>query len=640
MDRMIHCRAWRARWTLAVPPARTRRSTREHHLLPGRRGDPAARRCSTAAGTDRAATHDRRQPAPARRPLPGARVQHPHPGAAVLRGAAHDDRASCSIPPTRPSARRPTSTPAGRTAGSPAPRPRTPPTSSPRACCAGSRTPSRGRPRSSTPSPPTTLPTAPPILALPPQALASSAPSVMLGRDFRAQTMAVVLGVPAEKLRPVGQLDVPSFAESGPELDDDGLPAGEAQAWSSDEDEAEADAQAAAAWMDDPQAMALDAEDDEDVRGRLPGRAGGRLRRVGRRRGRRPDGLRGLRRRVRRARGRRAARRRRRRTTTTSPRPRARSPSGPTRTATTSEAGWAEAEESAFPAGADEPATLSGEDDYDDESSEPTRTRSRRPTPYEDEEPVDRAVRGGRLRRAVRGGVRKLQRRCGRRRARPGRAGRGARRGTARHPGQDRRPRQARPAVRGARGLQGRLAGRAGPARGVRRLPRAAGPDAAAADAQARRGRVPRHARHRRRDAAGHRRLGHAPARGRRLRAVPGRPERAGGARLRAPDAAARRRLRARHASAASPWWSTARCDVGAREARAWIARGDLADPDRRAAPAGAGRARHGGRARVPARRRRQARRRLRRLVRRRRWSPPCAGSAPPRRSRSRPASR
>jgi len=56
-----------------------------------------------------------------------------------------------------------------------------------------------------------------PILALPPQALASSAPSVMLGRDFRAQTMAVVLGVPAEKLQPVGQLDVPAFAESGPE---------------------------------------------------------------------------------------------------------------------------------------------------------------------------------------------------------------------------------------------------------------------------------------------------------------------------------------------------------------------------------------------------------------------------------------
>jgi hypothetical protein len=104
-----------------------------------------------------------------------------------------------------------------------------------------------------------------PILALPPQALATSAPSVLLGRDFRAQTMAVVLGVPAEKLRPVGQLDVPALAEPEPELDDDGLPAGAAQAWSSDEDEAEADAQAAAAWMEDPQAMALDAEDEDDA---------------------------------------------------------------------------------------------------------------------------------------------------------------------------------------------------------------------------------------------------------------------------------------------------------------------------------------------------------------------------------------
>ena len=88
MDRMIHCRARRAGWRLAVPPARTRRSTREHHLLPGRRGDSAASRCSTAAGTNRASARDRRQPAPARRPLPGARLQHPHPGAAVLRGAA------------------------------------------------------------------------------------------------------------------------------------------------------------------------------------------------------------------------------------------------------------------------------------------------------------------------------------------------------------------------------------------------------------------------------------------------------------------------------------------------------------------------------------------------------------------------
>jgi hypothetical protein len=209
-----------------------------------------------------------------------------------------------------------------------------------------------------------------PILALPPQALATSAPSVLLGRDFRAQTMAVVLGVPTEKLRPVGQIDVPALGEPGPELDDDGLPASEAQAWSSDEDEA-----AAAAWMDDPQAMALDAEEDDEAHGyeeepeidygasvddvdvdqmayddgddeeydaleeeppaaeaadydEEPGAEGQESDWAY------EDGY-------------------------------------------EEEAGWAEAEESAFPAGAAEPATLSGEEDYDDELGA---------EPYEDEE--------------------------------------------------------------------------------------------------------------------------------------------------------------------------------------------------------------------------------------------------------------
>ena len=101
-------------------------------------------------------------------------------------------------------------------------------------------------------------PDGPPILALPPNSLSSSAPSVLLGRDFHAQTMAVVLGVPTEKLRPVGQLDVPAFPESDPQLDDYSIPAGEAEAWSPAEDDAEA-----AAAPHDPRAMALDAEVDD-----------------------------------------------------------------------------------------------------------------------------------------------------------------------------------------------------------------------------------------------------------------------------------------------------------------------------------------------------------------------------------------
>jgi hypothetical protein len=205
-----------------------------------------------------------------------------------------------------------------------------------------------------------------PILALPPQALASSAPSVMLGRDFRAQTMAFVLGVPAEKLRPVGHLDVPAFAESGPELDDDDMPVGEAQAWSSEEDDAEADAQAAAAWEQDPQAMALDAEEDDDgvYAAAYPDEPeaayGASADDVDA--DQYDDGYGAL------------------------------EDDEPTAAEAEDyddepeaegqesdwgyedgyeeEAGWAEGEESAFPAGAAEPATLSGEDDYDAESYE------------------------------------------------------------------------------------------------------------------------------------------------------------------------------------------------------------------------------------------------------------------------------
>lgn len=205
-----------------------------------------------------------------------------------------------------------------------------------------------------------------PILALPPQALASSAPSVMLGRDFRAQTMAVVLGVPVEKLRPVGHLDVPAFAESGPELDDDDMPVGEAQAWSSEEDDAEADAQAAVAWEQDPQAMALDAgeNDDEtyaaaytdepevaygasadDVDADQYDDGYGALEDDEPPAAEAED-------------------------YDDEPEAEGQESDWGYEDGYEEEAGWAEGEESAFPAGAAEPATLSGEDDYDAESYE------------------------------------------------------------------------------------------------------------------------------------------------------------------------------------------------------------------------------------------------------------------------------
>jgi hypothetical protein len=179
--------------------------------------------------------------------------------------------------------------------------------------------------------------------------------------------------VPAEKLRPVGQLDVPALGEPEPELDDDGLPAGEAQAWSSDEDEADADAQAAAAWRDDPQAMALDADDEdypaayaEDEEPEIDYGASvddvdvdqmGYDDEYGALEDEEPPAAEAE-------------------DYDEEPGPEALDweyEDGYER-----EAGVAEAEESAFPEGAAEPATLSGEEDYDDELAA---------EPYEDEEP-------------------------------------------------------------------------------------------------------------------------------------------------------------------------------------------------------------------------------------------------------------
>jgi hypothetical protein len=103
-------------------------------------------------------------------------------------------------------------------------------------------------------------PDGPPALSLPPQILATAAPSVLLSADFAAHTLAAVLSIPAEKLRSVS--DVPSAyaaaAPGDPELDDDGIPAAHAVSWSSEDDDDDALAQAAEAWLADPQALALD----------------------------------------------------------------------------------------------------------------------------------------------------------------------------------------------------------------------------------------------------------------------------------------------------------------------------------------------------------------------------------------------
>jgi hypothetical protein len=82
-------------------------------------------------------------------------------------------------------------------------------------------------------------PEGPPVLAHPVAYLSTMAPSVSLSADFEAQTMAVVLGIPAEKLQPV-----------------DASPAGPPPAVP--EHDVSASSEAAAAWEEDPRALALD----------------------------------------------------------------------------------------------------------------------------------------------------------------------------------------------------------------------------------------------------------------------------------------------------------------------------------------------------------------------------------------------
>jgi hypothetical protein len=106
----------------------------------------------------------------------------------------------------------------------------------------------------------------PPAFAQPVATLSTTAPSVLLGRDFAAHTLAQVLGVPSHKLAPATVVhEPPAYAPAmGLELDDDGLPVGEAQSWTSHADEAHELAAAAAAWGDDePEALSLDAHDPD-----------------------------------------------------------------------------------------------------------------------------------------------------------------------------------------------------------------------------------------------------------------------------------------------------------------------------------------------------------------------------------------
>lgn len=108
-----------------------------------------------------------------------------------------------------------------------------------------------------------------PMLAQPPSILATTAPSVLLGGDYQAKTMAAVLGVPAEKLNaltaaPRQTYEPVAHPFGAAEVDDDGIPVGEASSWSSEDDDEAAAAMAAEAWTSDPHAQPLDAGSYDD----------------------------------------------------------------------------------------------------------------------------------------------------------------------------------------------------------------------------------------------------------------------------------------------------------------------------------------------------------------------------------------
>jgi hypothetical protein len=112
-----------------------------------------------------------------------------------------------------------------------------------------------------------------PLLAQAPAVLAAAAPSVLLGGDFQASTMAAVLSVPVEKLQPIDgtpgtarEDDARSTYGQGaqalgdPALDDARGPISAPAAWSSEGDDDQAIDVAAAAWIQDPAAMSLEGE--------------------------------------------------------------------------------------------------------------------------------------------------------------------------------------------------------------------------------------------------------------------------------------------------------------------------------------------------------------------------------------------
>lgn len=101
-------------------------------------------------------------------------------------------------------------------------------------------------------------PDVPPVFAQPVGSLAAGAPSVQLGADYQAHTLATVMGIPAEKLQRVAPAHTPAASSVHTELDDDGIPIGSATSWSSSVDDDTAERAAAQAWAADPHALALD----------------------------------------------------------------------------------------------------------------------------------------------------------------------------------------------------------------------------------------------------------------------------------------------------------------------------------------------------------------------------------------------
>jgi hypothetical protein len=90
------------------------------------------------------------------------------------------------------------------------------------------------------------------------QSLVTSAPSVQLGADYQAHTLAMVMGIPSHKLHRVDGAEPATGAAAGVEVDDDGVPVGQAASWAESADDDTSEQAAAQAWASDPHALALD----------------------------------------------------------------------------------------------------------------------------------------------------------------------------------------------------------------------------------------------------------------------------------------------------------------------------------------------------------------------------------------------